>query len=298
MDIESPVESPSGKKPRNPYASGSNGAGVGGSLAKSATSNTVRSYLTFCLALWMLYSLGKMMMPADKSQDEYADAGAAEGGWGTKHHHPVKSQRSPSTLSQQSSSWNMNTPVSHPSSNNTPASSPAFTPFSDALSIFDNKSKNSITAAAQLDILESDLLMILSPLVFIPKHNRPEYKIYQTTEDESISSSDSPEEVLYDKNTAHGMAFDYLLHRDTRPFNHDNDQQVIQRFVLTLLFYATGGKQDEGALVTTGPGGVAAAGSNSRANSSGWDADMAHFLTGLHECHWVRALLLCFAIAI
>ncbi len=127
--------------------------------------------------------------------------------------------------------------------------------------------------------------MVLTPLIFIPSHTRPEYEKYQTKPsfDGDIESS-YVDEILYDMNTPHGKAFDFMLNRDTRPVKVD-DPNLIQRFALTLLFYTTGGRDDTmtPSSSTTEGGGV-----NGSGRTSGWDSGMAHFLTGMHECHWVK----------
>ena len=45
--------------------------------------------------------------------------------------------------------------------------------------------------------------------------------------------------------------------------------------MLALLFYATGGRDADFA-------------AEEGERRGGWDAESAHFLTGLHECHWVK----------
>ncbi|KAL7540098.1 hypothetical protein ACHAXR_009868, partial [Thalassiosira sp. AJA248-18] len=251
------IETESHGKPRNPY-------GPGGSAY--STTNTARTYLMFGLALFVIYFLGTMLAPSDKSNDKYASKGDAAGGWGSEHNHPVQMRGvgsggggSNPSPGEARSPWN--TPVTHYHEN--PAPSPS------SFSAYESSN-------AELEIRESDLLQVLSPIVFIPSHSRPEYKQYQGP---LAPSSSFSEEVLYDKNTPHGMAFDFLLNRDTRPISHD-DSQMIQRFVLTLLFYATGGKDEN----TQASSSAASEG----IRRSGWDSDIAHFLTGLHECHWVK----------
>ena len=94
------------------------------------------------------------------------------------------------------------------------------------------------------------------------------------------SENIEPELLLYDLNTPHGLAFDFILNRDTRRVNAD-DPHLVQRFVLALLFYATGGRDHYDAPeYLQGNTGV-----------HGWDSEMTHFLTGLHECHWVKKSL-------
>jgi hypothetical protein len=72
------------------------------------------------------------------------------------------------------------------------------------------------------------------------------------------------------------MAYDFIVNRDKRGIKPD-DPQLVQRFVLTLMFYATGGIDTKNPDETSKD--------NTR---GGWDSELAHFLTGLHECHWVK----------
>ena len=119
--------------------------------------------------------------------------------------------------------------------------------------------------------------------------------------------------MLYDKSTPHGKAFDFLLNRDTRPHQDDSSvmlleddmQYLVQRFVVTLLFYATGGR-DTTTHNETNTSKVMEAGKEvgsendgagitksiwSGGGGGGWESSTAHFLTGLHECHWVKKSL-------
>lgn len=196
------------------------------------------------------------MLPENTSNNQWESKGDAAGGWGSQHHHPVSSK---GVVSGTGNDWDS---PGHYHEN--PISSPSST-------------FNSEIAA--LELKESDFLMVLSPLVFIPSHSRPEYEDYQEEEYSGDNGIDSAyaEDVLYDKRTPHGMAFDFLLNRDTRPINHD-DPHLIQRFVLTLLFYATGGRDENAPPSSSHEGG----------RTSGWESGMAHFLTGMHECHWVK----------
>lgn len=226
-------------KTLNPYGPG----------AKNSPTNTARTYLMFTLALFVIYGIGKMMLPAKKSNDPYASAGGAAGSWGSEHQHPVVSSGSKGATTNSGPNNDMDSPVKH---------------------YHENSPQSSNGDIVALELKETDFLMVLLPYVAIPSHSRPEYENYQGNE-----GTDFAEEVLYDKNTPHGMAFDFLLNRDTRPINHD-DPHLIQRFVLTLLFYATGGRDENAPLSEEG------------ARASGWDFGTAHFLTGLHECHWVK----------
>mmetsp|Transcript_22139 Transcript_22139/g.47585 ORF Transcript_22139/g.47585 Transcript_22139/m.47585 type:complete len:416 (-) Transcript_22139:171-1418(-) len=240
------IETDNSRKARNPYGPG----------AVHSPTNTARTYLMFCLALFVIYGVGKMMLPAKKSNDKWASRGDAEGGWGSQHHHPIISNKG--TTSGATNDWD--SPVKHYHENPVPSHSSLH-----------------YSEAAAFELKETDFLMELVPHVFIPAHSRPEYEKYQTKSNDRGVDADLTEELLYDKNTPHGMAFDFLINRDTRPIHHD-DPHLIQRFVLTLLFYATGGKDESAPPSISGDGG----------RVSGWDQGTAHFLTGLHECHWVK----------
>lgn len=254
FDIEKNGTSPSSGKTRNPY-------GPGGSSYQSPL-NTARTYGMFCLALFVIYSVGKLMIPSSNEEVVVANShGGAAGGWGTANH-PVVSKHA---SKEKNEGWN--TPVTH---------------------YHEEKQQSSYnTEHAELEIRESDLLMMLSPLVFIPSHSRPEYEKYQS-DPKSISGGESSysEDVLYDKNTPHGMAFDFMLNRDKRPVNVD-DPLLVQRFVVTLIFYATGGKDTDPTVASS----TTIMGEEATGRTSGWDSSMAHFLTGLHECHWVKKSL-------
>jgi len=202
------------------------------------------------------------MLPADNSNsnDEWESKGDAAGGWGAEHNHPVRS-------SGMGSSGSNSPPAVTKDAWDAPAPHDNESPISSPLSSYNRDN-------ADFELRESDLLMVLSPLVSVPSHSRPEYEKYQTDDDISSSYSD---EVLHDKQTPHGMAFDFMLNRDNRPVNQD-DHQMIQRFVVTLLFYATGGRDEDAMSSATTEG----------ERRSGWGSGTAHFLTGLHECHWVK----------
>lgn len=252
------IDSDTHGKPQNPYGSG----------GAPSQKKTVRSYVMFGLALAVIYGASKKMLPRDTSRKradyaEWKSKGDAAGGWGTEHNHPVY------ISSGTSNGSGTNHAPTVPKTWNTPATYGNESP--------NPASNNSIDVNADIDleIQEADLLMVLSPLVFIPSHSRPEYEEYQDSE----KFVTYQEEILYDKETPHGMAFDFMLNRDKRSANQD-DEQMIQRFVVTLLFYATGGK-DEDAMASPTDGD----------RNKGWSSGAAHFLTGLHECHWVKKSL-------
>ena len=257
FEIEKNGTSPTSGKARNPYGPG------GSSSSHQSPLNTARTYGMFCLALFVIYSVGKLMIPSSNEEVVAANShGGAAGGWGAANHPLVSKHAS----KEKNEGWN--TPVTH---------------------YHEEKQQSSSynIEHAELEIRESDLLMMLSPLVFIPSHSRPEYEKYQS-DPKSISGGESSysEDVLYDKNTPHGMAFDFMLNRDKRPVNVD-DPLLVQRFVITLLFYATGGKEED---LTVASSSIIM-GEEEIGRTSGWDSSMVHFLTGLHECHWVKKSL-------
>ena len=109
-------------------------------------------------------------------------------------------------------------------------------------------------------------------------------------------------------------AFDFLLNRDTRPHQDDSSvmlleddmQYLVQRFVVTLLFYATGGRDttthnetNTSKIMEAGKevgsendgAGIMTKSIRSGGGGGGWESSTAHFLTGLHECHWVKKSL-------
>lgn len=178
-----------------------------------------------------------MMAPTES----YPTQGDAAGGWGRQHNHAIEHHDTSLITAQQKESSNIYT---YPTVD---------------LSRFDTNN----------EFLEEDFIVALEPLISIPSHARPEYQQYQT---DGLGFDMS--ELLADTNTPHGMAYDFIVNRDKRNLKPE-DPQLIQRYVLALLFYATGG-HDESDPADTGN------------HHGGWEADMAHFLTGLHECHWVK----------
>lgn len=123
------------------------------------------------------------------------------------------------------------------------------------------------------EMRETDYLSIISPLVIVPSH-RAEYANYK---DDEVD----PEVLLFDTKTPHGMAFDFILNRDKRKIASD-DPQLVQRFVLTLLFYASGGED------ASDPEEFSA---ESSGRHIAWNSGAAHFLSPLHECHWAKKSL-------
>lgn len=260
FDIET-----SPRKTRNPYGPG------GGSKAGAASVTSTARCIMICLALFVMYYLGKMIFPSHHA-DEYPSKGDAAGGWGSDHGHKVLSEGAarinsggnnpvpPLSLVEPKSAWD--TPASHYHDNDSVHNSAAF-----------NGDK------VDLELRETDFLAVLAPLVVIPSHSRQEYEQYQPGESEDRDTSSYGEDILYDTNTPHGMAFDYILNRDKRPLKHDDDH-LVQRFVLTLLFFATGGREEKSD--------SAEPQQHKMGRRSSWDTNTAHFLTGLHECHWAK----------
>jgi hypothetical protein len=224
---------------RSPYGP----SGAGGPSANFFSTNAGMVYSMFCLALLVFYFAVRRILLVEDSGDEFASKGEASGGWANQ---PVISNGGMSNVDSMKEERSR------------------------------SFSASSIIGNADLEMRERDLLMVIAPLVSVPSHPRIEYELYQgeRTSDDSTAMVYS-EDILSDMQTPHGMAFDFLLNRDKRPISSD-EPQIIQRFVLTLLFYATGGK-DESLLSPV-----------SERRSSGWDSSLAHFLTGLHECHWVK----------
>jgi hypothetical protein len=250
FDIEK--EDTRGREQRSPDGPG----GGGGRIATLFSTNTGRVYSMFCLALLVFYGAIQKILPVADPEEEFATKNDAAGGWAN---HPAVSNGGTSSGGGMKDGWN----------------APVVTHYHERPQSY-SASSNYI-GNADLEMRECDLLMVLSPLVYVPSHPRSEYKIYQRERDsEDSAATVYSEDILYDKQTPHGMAFDFMLNRDKRPIGSD-DFQIMQRFVLTLLFYATGGK-DESASPPESDGG----------RSSGWDSGLAHFLTGLHECHWVK----------
>jgi hypothetical protein len=245
------IETHNNGKQRNPY-----GPGPNRSSSPLTANNTRLCYFMLCIALFAMFGVGKMLMPADESNVTWAPIGDAAGGWGSEHNHAIVHHEQPT---QQTSSGTSYVP---------PPSPPAI--YSEPPKANHQQSQN-----IDREIRESDFIMALAPIVVIPSHSQPEYEQYQIDGGINVETED----LLYDKNTPHGMAFDFILNRDKRNINSE-DPLLIQRFVLTLLFYATGGHDENDPTQSNKPTG-----------RGGWYSEMAHFLTGLHECHWVKKSL-------
>lgn len=233
----------------SPYGQG----GAGGPSAVFFSTTAGRVYSMFCLALLIFYFAVQRILIVEDSGDEFSSKRDDSGGWANQ---PVISSSGISNGGSMKEGWH--TPIDHQRAQSLPVSN--------------------MIGTADVEMRESDLLMVISPLVSVPSHPRIEYEMYQgePSSDDSTATVYS-EDILYDMQTPHGMAFDFLLNRDKRPISSD-ESQIIQRFVLSLLFYATGGKDE-----VSPP--------ESEKRSSGWDSSLAHFLTGLHECHWVKKSL-------
>ncbi len=245
LDIEQTTRS------RNPYS-----PAAGGNRPRRGddSSTSARMYFVVCLALFTLIGVAKMAMPASDVDDEWAKKGDASGGWGSEHNHPIDPSGGSGSSGVQYS------PPKHYS----PPSQQTYYP----LKIPSNSNK------IDAELRNDDLVTALAPLIALPAQPRSEYKMYQDAE------KFVPEDILYDTNTAHGKAFDFILNRDKRKLNGE-DRHLIQRFVLTLIFYAMGGTDE------TDPKSY----HTSTYGRGGWDSDTVHFLTGLHECHWVKKSL-------
>ena len=231
------------EKPKNPYGPG------------ETSSSSAKIYFVVCLALFTLIGVVKMAMPADNVNDEWAKKGDASGGWGAEHNHPLDD----SSISSGSSVSSYSPPKQY-----TPPAQTYYYPL--------KKQSNSNNIDAELR--NDDLITALAPIVALPSQPRSEYKMYQE------AAKFLPEDLLYDTNTAHGKAFDFILNRDKRKLSGD-DKNLFQRYVLALIFYAMGGTDENDPKEWH-------ASSYAR---GGWESDSVHFLTGLHECHWVKKSL-------
>ena len=125
---------------------------------------------------------------------------------------------------------------------------------------------------------KSKLHRILSPIIVIPhyvpvkRYNENGVEMKYSSLLEKYEHYETYSDILYEKETPHGMAFDFILNMDKHVYEDGGDEShIIQRFVLTLIFFAMGGKDtnDEGI---------------------GWDSSKANFLTDLHECQWVKTI--------
>ena len=306
FDIETDAPPGAGAgKARNPYGPKGGGPNSGNSNI-CLSPNTARAYFMFAIALFVFYGIGKMLYATDTPNSAYDEwkksKGDASGGWGIKHNHPVKSNY------VDRMSANRIPPPSQSSS----SSSSSSTSSSSSL----GKVTNAIDSAEH-ELWESDLLQLISPIITIPSHPLHEYQKYQTyrPSGSSTTSTDVVVEMLYDKSTPHGKAFDFLLNRDTRPHQDDSSvmlleddmQYLVQRFVVTLLFYATGGRDTtthnetntskimeagkEVGSENDGAGIMTKSIRSGGGGGGGWESSTAHFLTGLHECHWVKKSL-------
>ena len=231
------IETSNNRRPQNPY-----GRSGSPSHAHGSSSNA-RLFFMLCLVFFSMYGISNMMGPASDS-DSFSAGGDAAGGWGIEHNHAIEHHDTSSITAEQRQS-----------------TSGYYSTYPEIdVSKFDN------------EFLEEDFILGLAPIISIPSHARPEYEKYQRDEGDLDVS-----ELLTDRNTAHGRAYNFIVNRDKRNLKPE-DPQLIQRYVVTLLFYATGGHDENDQTEDTTIRG-------------GWDSDMAHFLSGLHECHWVKKSL-------
>ena len=218
------------------------------SPSRDSSSSSAHMYFVGCLALFTMIGIIKMVLPVDdRRNDEWSKRGDASGGWGSEHNHPLSD---------------------NDGSVESFALPKQYSPPAQTYYPLKGQSNNYIDEELRKD----DLVTALAPIVQLPAQPRSEYKMYQEA-DKFIS-----EDLLYDKKTPHGKAFDFILNRDKRKLTGD-DQNIIQRYVLTLIFYAMGGYDENDEYHT------------SSSRRGGWDSDSVHFLTGLHECHWVKKSL-------
>lgn len=258
------------------------GSSAGNNIIMSST-NTGKTYFMCALAAFVFYGIGRMIYPAEtQNYDERKQSrGDAVGGRGIEHKHPVVSNST-----GKASSDRIQPSYQSPQSLQPPSSSSS-----------QNMDNVAATDNAEHELWESDLLQLISPLVVIPSHPVQEYQKYQTTTtDPDLTLAVT---VLNDKSTPHGKAFDFMLNRDTRPHDdhavlllEDDLQKLVQRFVVTLLFYATGGRDTTRIPMQEGEMRDKAIEGGARASRrSGWESSTAHFLSGLHECHWLKKSL-------
>mmetsp|Transcript_12792 Transcript_12792/g.18641 ORF Transcript_12792/g.18641 Transcript_12792/m.18641 type:complete len:413 (-) Transcript_12792:199-1437(-) len=111
----------------------------------------------------------------------------------------------------------------------------------------------------------------------------------------SLSSSLSldPHLLLRDLSTPYSKAFSFLVLYDTRTIDSFStegsssfttkkfEKEMIQRFIIALLFYSTGGDEVAAGIVRP---------DNITATTTGWKNGNLHFLSSLHECHWNKKL--------
>ena len=239
---------------KNPYAAQLSGGGIG------SRPSTAKAPLVFALAIFALFAVSTSLL---NSKEE--DLG---------NQHPIGSS---SPLSSSSAKYVVhNSPLpeqKHVSAN---------TDYDDDDNMGPSSTNNggggywtSSPYEDQADdgMREADLAVAISELVTPPVTSRPEYARYQGDTLEGAG------QLIYDLKTPHGMAYDFIVSKDKRKLAVD-DPNLAQRYVLALLFYATGGKDlNEWAPAP-----------NEKARH-GWNSGTAHFLSGLHECHWVKKSL-------
>ncbi|KAL7466979.1 hypothetical protein ACHAXS_007249, partial [Conticribra weissflogii] len=286
------LEVESGTKPRNPY---------GPAHGTGASKSNAKLYFVLCLAFLAFAGMGKFFsVTSTKSKDPWADKGDAAGGWGSAHNHRIvdrssanmdgrPTQQQPNVMNDEQGTAQSVPSYDHDyeyeydydgddGDGDGDQSENLVKPVHEASyyheSMKNHKGKYSGYEPDQ-ELRQADFYGEIWDLISIPTAPRPEYSDYQKLDGDFALA----ERLLFDMNTPHGKAFDFILNRDKRKISAD-DPHLIQRFVLALLFYATGGTDvDDPREFASG---------SSRSGNGGWDSEMAHFLTGLHECHWVK----------
>ena len=247
---------------KNPYAAPLKlSGGIGSRLS------TAKAPLAFALAIFALLAISTSLNSEEEDR-------------GSQQHHSIES----SPLSRSRSKYDAVHKSTLPEKNHIPAN----TDYDDDVVVDDHDNMvlpgtnvggdgdwNSSPYGDHADdeMREADLALAISELVIAPVTSRPEYARYQGV------TSEVAGQLIHDLKTPHGMAYDFIVRKDKRKLSAD-DPNLAQRYVLALLFYATGGKElDEWAPAP-----------NEKVRH-GWNSGTAHFLSGLHECHWVKKSL-------
>lgn len=96
----------------------------------------------------------------------------------------------------------------------------------------------------------------------IDNMSEEELLTYRTTSIEArLGGAVSRLDLLRDKSTPYGKAFDFIVKLDKRQLE-PTDDLLIQRYVLALIYYSNNGEN--------------------------WSYGNLHFLTEVHECHWKK----------
>lgn len=236
---------------KNPYAAPlTPSGGIGSRLS------TAKGPLAFALAIFALLAVSTSL----KSEEEDR---------GSQHHHPIGSL--PLSSSSAKYAEQKHIPANPDYDDDDDDDNVVLQRINDGGDGYWNNSP--YEDHADDDMREADLAVAISELVIAPVTSRPEYARYQGV------TSEVAGQLIYDLKTPHGMAYDFIVSKDKRKLAAD-DPNLPQRYVLALIFYATGGKDlDEWAPAP-----------NEKARH-GWNSGTAHFLSGLHECHWVKKSL-------